>query len=516
MKKSIYSLFSIASSVFLLFSCGNSRLIDRSSSNIEDSISDIDDGSSSNQTSDDTDYNPGSHIHQYHVEIIAPTCTEQGYMYYTCECGYNFIDDYKDPLGHDLVRIDKKEATCTQQGYYEHDACTRCDYVGEYQTIPANGHRYVNGVCNVCGEKMPSEGFEYTLMDDYYILSGIGKVTDKDLIIPSTHEGLPVIGIGESAFEGCSFIESIYLPESIQFISYRAFYDCYNLESLTINGGLAFEDTTLSYCEALKYIHIPDIDTWLRCTFLDGEANPLYHNAKLYVDNVLVTELVLSEEQVSVSDYAFAGYTSLTKVVFNETLQSIGKYAFYECKGLTSVVIPDSVLELGVYAFFRCSNLVSVTIGNGLTVIKPYTFSECSSLSNLTIGNNVTSIESYAFDNCVSLPNIDIPNTVTSIGSYAYHNCCLATSISLSSNLRRIADFAFINCSSVTTLTIPDNIVRIGSYAFTYNDLQDVVFEITSGWKIGRDEVDSAALSNTKTAAELLLNSLENVWTCSN
>ena len=53
--------------------------------------------------------------HTYEPSVTAPTCTEQGYTTYTCECGDSYVADYVD----------------------------------------ATGHTYKNGICTVCGATQP-------------------------------------------------------------------------------------------------------------------------------------------------------------------------------------------------------------------------------------------------------------------------------------------------------------------------------------------------------------------------
>ncbi|MBQ9531438.1 MAG: leucine-rich repeat domain-containing protein [Eubacterium sp.] len=40
------------------------------------------------------------HAHDYSVQVVAPTCSEQGYTIYTCSCGDTYNDDYVNALGH--------------------------------------------------------------------------------------------------------------------------------------------------------------------------------------------------------------------------------------------------------------------------------------------------------------------------------------------------------------------------------------------------------------------------------
>ena len=44
------------------------------------------------------------HEHSYTTQVVSPTCTEQGYTIYTCECGENYNDDYINALGHNYTK----------------------------------------------------------------------------------------------------------------------------------------------------------------------------------------------------------------------------------------------------------------------------------------------------------------------------------------------------------------------------------------------------------------------------
>ena len=79
--------------------------------------------------------------HDYTEVVTAPTCTEQGYTTYTCDCGYEKIDNYVASLGHKYGEwYTTEESTCTEKGEKQRD-CERCD---NYETgeVPAKGHSY--------------------------------------------------------------------------------------------------------------------------------------------------------------------------------------------------------------------------------------------------------------------------------------------------------------------------------------------------------------------------------------
>ena len=56
--------------------------------------------------------------------------------------------------------------------------------------------------------------------------------------IPSTINGLPVTGIGEFAFCGCSGLTSLTIPNTVTNIGWQAFENCSSLTSVTVPGGV--------------------------------------------------------------------------------------------------------------------------------------------------------------------------------------------------------------------------------------------------------------------------------------
>lgn len=87
--------------------------------------------------------------------VTEPTCTERGYTHYKCTiegCTATYDDNYKDPLGHALEHYEKKDASCTKNGYEEYYLCTRCgkyyidslakNQIEEPIKIEATGHTW--------------------------------------------------------------------------------------------------------------------------------------------------------------------------------------------------------------------------------------------------------------------------------------------------------------------------------------------------------------------------------------
>ncbi len=110
--------------------------------------------------------------------------------------------------------------------------------------------------CN--GEGNDETTFEYTLLsNNTYQVTGIGSVTESNVLIPSFYDGLPVTSISEAAFYNCASLESITIPDSITSIEDYAFGWCPSLASVTIgNGVTSIGSFAFSWCPSLTSVTI--------------------------------------------------------------------------------------------------------------------------------------------------------------------------------------------------------------------------------------------------------------------
>ena len=116
--------------------------------------------------------------HNYTAVVTVPTCTEQGYTTYTCECNDSYVDDYVDALGHSEETIPAVAPTCKETGLTEGSKCSVCgETLTEQKELPANGHTPADAVrewsanptctengsvyevvyCSVCDEEISRE-----------------------------------------------------------------------------------------------------------------------------------------------------------------------------------------------------------------------------------------------------------------------------------------------------------------------------------------------------------------------
>lgn len=452
------------------------------------------------------------HNHVYN-RTIEPTCLDEGEEIYSCtRCG-DEISKSITALGHDFTGTYQHiDPTCVDSGSDSYQ-CIRCEECS-VTTIEALGHNYseewystelnhyhkcivcgditdisahqiVNHICTICNYLAPTNGISYTLVDDHYVVSGIGTANDSQIIIASEYKGLPVTAIDNDAFMYTNLnvdITSIYLPNTIEYIGDRAFYRCAGLleinlpENITYIGSSAFDS-----CRSLRSIIIPSKVTTIGDSTFSG-CNSL---TNIYIPNSII----------SIGDYAFSWCSQLESITIPDSVTSIGQGAFGSCYGLKNIELPNSVTSIGSFAFSACVQLTSITLPDNC-IISGDMLGDCTSLTEIKVSDNnkyyktidgnlcskdgttlirygstipdsVTSIGRFAFYGWSSLTNITIPDSVTSIGDEAFESCSGLTNITIPDSVTYIGGYVFRNCISLTSITIPDGVWSIESGVFS-------------------------------------------------
>ena len=230
-------------------------------------------------------------------------------------------------------------------------------------------------------EKVNGITWTYTVSDGKASISDVPETTTGAITIPSSLGGYPVTSIGEYAFEDCSGLTSVTIPNSVTSIGKYAFSSCSGLTSITIPDSVtSIGDLAFSCCPKL-------VEVIIKSSLSISKDSSSYGHVALYALDVHSGESKI----VNYNDYLFYTFKGV-----NYLLGYVGTN--------TALILPNNYkgenYEIYAYAFFGCDGLTSVTIPNSVTSIGYRAFSGCSGLTSITIGNSVTSIGEKAFEGC--------------------------------------------------------------------------------------------------------------------
>lgn len=347
-----------------------------------------------------------------------------------------------------------------------------------------------NGRCLIMDDTIVAyaiaTGTEYTIPDNVTVIGDYvfyaTEMTDVKL-----HDRITTIGT--SAFNLCSKLSEITLPESVTNIQRSAFYTW---------GSLSHR----IYCKATTPPALGNNEVFGGCpVYVPKESLELYKEAEYWCDYNNIVGYDFNTGDIVIPDSWKINYTATAKVeahelypwtkdtfgvnvvsnewnetsgegviIFDGKVMSVGDYAFYENSSLTGISFPENVETIGTEAFANCPNLVSVTMNDRVTFIGDRAFRNCSGFTNFTIIECVETLGENAFANCTNLTSVTIPDSVKTLRDGVFADCTNLMSVYCKATIAPIAGYdIFINNAPGLKIYVP--------YA-SYNDY----FEYWSGY----------------------------------
>ena len=334
-----------------------------------------------------------------------------------------------------------------------------------------------------------------------------------DVMIPATviHDGITyqVTRIGNNAFNSCSDLTTVDIPEGVKEIGSYAFAYCRNLSFVEFPNSLErLELFALYYCQGITSVYIPrnvkemGMNPFAGCynvaDFMCSGNNAYFRSVNGVLFSKDMTDLVAYPPASAVTSYdipesvdsiliaAFNHCSNLTQINIPESVIWVGPSAFAWCSGLDSLVFPDGITYIGPSGVGNCINLTYLHLPANLDTIHNSTVYGLKSLPELTVPRTVRYIDNYAFtastglktinfeegsclegigqlafDNCTSLETFDMPNTVTTMAGQVFGNCTSLKYVHLSDNLTTLGGSTFWECTALVEGEIPGGVASI-------------------------------------------------------
>ena len=333
------------------------------------------------------------------------TCIENGSRARNCSCGESETEVIY-AMGHTEETIESTPATCTESGLTEGKKCSACgEVLVKQETVTALGHDFYyheptdeNGntvtvaVCQRedCGEVQENPAGLYDAdnkllaswdelvniygldVEAYYSNGDYEKKGTHITYILNNNKELKsatklivdnsVTKIGRLAFEHCTSLVNIELPDTLISIYDNAFNYCESLKSIAIPEGIKCSVNELfQYCTSLEYIYLP-------ASTLEAD-----YYFEVFIGCPSIKSIEISEDSLY--------FKTVDGNLYSKDGKCFIKYATgKEDKEFT---LPEGVMEIGEGAFSYSSYLTTIYLHNNITTVYGRPFSKSLSIDDV-------------------------------------------------------------------------------------------------------------------------------------
>lgn len=310
--------------------------------------------------------------------------------------------------------------------------------------------------------------------------------------------GYENLKVGESAYENCTQIKSIEMPDNVVSLGLYSFRGCSSITSITCGNNLAgmdkesfrnctslkeieFNDTLIGIgggcfqgCTSLKNVSgIPEtIGDWV---FTDSKKTVGYgFGDGVFSGCTSLESCTLPKAITRIPKNTFSGCTVFTTISFNsgtgENIKTIGNSAFNKCTSLLSAkFINATIIEPSAYA--GCTKLVTADFPAAVYIGGTEDIDDAGKIKTSDLDESTSKIKAggSSFSGCTALQSVNIPSS-----QYIFPNTfkgCTALTELKAGKCKIVGNYALDGCSAIKEITLLSN--QYGNNAPTKSNTTD-------------------------------------------
>lgn len=228
--------------------------------------------------------------------------------------------------------------------------------------------------CTACSSST-DKGLHFKSVDGGYMVSRYDG-TERDLVIPDTYNGKPVVEIKDSFIDSADNLRTVTIGKNVETIGIWAFFNCPSLNSIKVADGnenfaeidgVLFDnlkETLLFYPAAHgveeKYIENKKLGDEFKGVPYEIPDGTKTIGANAFFHNMFVSRVVFPDTVTVIEKNAFLGCEKLTSVKMSSNLKFLGSHALFKCIKLKEITLPATLEEVGDYALFNCDEMEKV------------------------------------------------------------------------------------------------------------------------------------------------------------
>lgn len=227
--------------------------------------------------------------------------------------------------------------------------------------------------------------------------------------------------IGNEAFRGCTSLKSVIIPGNYKKIGQGAFSDCTSLKSFEYKKS-SYEFANQSIGERV----------FSGCTMLEDVKLPItleQIGAVAFSNCRALKQITIPEGVKTIGGNAFEKCNMLETVIIPSTVAQIPGYCFQYCSNLKNVIIAKGDLDakIGERAFSGCKSLTDISIPGNYAGVGRLAFENCTNLERFYWEKGIYDYQNQVLGESVfsgdgKLSVVSLPSTLDSIASGAFYD----------------------------------------------------------------------------------------------